>query len=722
MTAAAMNWSLALPEIVLSLCAMAILIFGVLRKPDPAFLCTMLALGALILAGVLAVSAPQGSAYRGLFVVDGFGTYMKLLILAGAGLSAVLALDWNVKAGISRFEFPVLILLSTVGMMIMSSTSSLMTLYLGLELQSLALYVLCAFDRDNVRSAESGLKFFVLGALASGLLLYGISLAYGFAGTMQFGELAQALSDPSKASPGLVVGVVFIVAGLAFKLSAVPFHMWTPDVYEGAPTPVTAFMSTAPKVAAIALLLRALEVPFGHLTPQWTGLIVLVSIASMLLGSLAAIGQTNIKRLMAYSSIGHMGYALVGLAVGTTEGIRGVLIYMVTYVFMSRRGVRLHHRHAPPRAVTGTDQRPVGAGDDGPGPGVGHDGVHVQHGGHPAFLRLLRQAVCVPAGGAGGVLDPGGHRRADQRGRGLLLLARYQGDVFRQGGGGVRRPAHVRVLRRRGGGLGDDAVLRVPGAAGGRRAVRRAGAVRVNPVAPPGWRLRHYESLASTSDLCVSLAQAGEPARLAVMAARQTHARGSRGRTWQTLPGNLALSVLLRPAGRAADAGQWALLAAVALAEALEQATPGVTLQVKWPNDVMLAGAKVGGILIDTALAGTDRLDWLVLGFGANLGAAPDVPGREAGMVAAAAGPAAAALLNRLDHWDRTRLLDGFAPIRQAWLNRGPAPGSPLRVRWGNADLGGTFAGLGEDGALLLQSGGRVRALPTGEVLQMDGG
>ena len=335
MTAAAMNWSLALPEIVLSLCAMAILIFGVLRKPDPAFLCTMLALGALMLAGVLAVSAPQGSAYRGLFVVDGFGTYMKLLILVGAGLSAVLALDWNVQAGISRFEFPVLILLSTVGMMIMSSTSSLMTLYLGLELQSLALYVLCAFDRDNLRSAESGLKFFVLGALASGLLLYGISLAYGFAGTMQFGELARALSDPGKASPGLVVGVVFIVAGLAFKLSAVPFHMWTPDVYEGAPTPVTAFMSTAPKVAAIALLLRALEVPFGQLTPQWTGLIVLVSIASMLLGSLAAIGQTNIKRLMAYSSIGHMGYALVGLAVGTTEGIRGVLIYMVTYVFMS---------------------------------------------------------------------------------------------------------------------------------------------------------------------------------------------------------------------------------------------------------------------------------------------------------------------------------------------------------------------------------------------------
>ena len=330
-----MNWTLALPEIVLACSAMAILLFGVLRKPDPAFSCTMLALGGLVVAGMLVIGSPDGSGYRGLFAVDGFARFMKLLILSGAGLSAVLALDYNVREGISRFEFPVLILLSTVGMMIMASTANLMTLYLGLELQSLALYVLCAFARDDVRSAESGLKFFVLGALASGLLLYGISLTYGFAGTMQFGELATVVANPAGVSSGLVVGMVFIVAGLAFKISAVPFHMWTPDVYEGAPTPVTAFMSTAPKVAAIALLLRALEVPFGHILPQWTGLIVLVSIASMLLGSLAAIGQTNIKRLMAYSSIGHMGYALVGLAVGTADGIRGVMIYMVTYVFMS---------------------------------------------------------------------------------------------------------------------------------------------------------------------------------------------------------------------------------------------------------------------------------------------------------------------------------------------------------------------------------------------------
>ncbi len=330
-----MNWAIALPEIVLACGAMAILIYGVLQKRDATFACTMLSVAALVLTGALVMSSGSGAGFGGLFVVDPFADFMKILILAGAGLSMILALDFNEREHIARFEFPVLMLLSTVGMMIMCSTANLMTLYLGLELQSLALYVLCAFDRDNTRSAESGLKFFILGALASGLLLYGISLAYGFAATMDFGELALALAKPGAASAGLIVGVVFIIAGLAFKLSAVPFHMWTPDVYEGAPTPVTAFMSTAPKVAAIALLLRVLEVPFHAAFQQWSALIVIVSIASMVLGALAAIGQKNIKRLMAYSSIGHIGYALIGLAVGTQEGIRGVMIYMVTYVFMS---------------------------------------------------------------------------------------------------------------------------------------------------------------------------------------------------------------------------------------------------------------------------------------------------------------------------------------------------------------------------------------------------
>ena len=329
------NWTLALPEIVLALCAMAILVFGVLwKRGNPSLACSMLGLGALMLAAVLAVSAPLGVAYHGLFSVDHFAVFAKLLILAGAALSLILSIDYNVQTGIDRFEFPVLIILCSVGMMIMASATNLMSLYIGLELQSLSIYVMAAFNRDDLRSSEAGLKYFVLGALASGLLLYGISLAYGFSGSMDFAQLRAAFGGGQPAA-GLVIGVVFIVAGLAFKISAVPFHMWTPDVYEGAPTAVTAFMSTAPKVAAIALLLRALEVPFGHLGPEWEQLIVLVSIASMLLGSLAAIGQTSIKRLMAYSSIGHMGYALIGLAVNSAAGIQGVLVYMVTYVFMS---------------------------------------------------------------------------------------------------------------------------------------------------------------------------------------------------------------------------------------------------------------------------------------------------------------------------------------------------------------------------------------------------
>ncbi len=331
----ALHWSLAWPEIVLALCAMAVLVFGVLwKRGNPSLACSMLGLGSLLLTAVLVATTPMGSGYAGLFAVDHFAVFTKLLIIAGAAMALVLAIDYNVKTGIDRFEFPVLILLCTVGMMIMVSATNLMSLYIGLELQSLSIYVMAAFNRDDLRSSEAGLKYFVLGALASGLLLYGISLAYGFNGSMDFGQLRAGLTGDHPAA-GLVIGVVFIVAGLAFKISAVPFHMWTPDVYEGAPTPVTAFMSTAPKVAAIALLLRALEVPFGHLGGAWEQLIVLISIASMLLGSLAAIGQTSIKRLMAYSSIGHMGYALIGLAVNTQAGIQGVLIYMVTYVFMS---------------------------------------------------------------------------------------------------------------------------------------------------------------------------------------------------------------------------------------------------------------------------------------------------------------------------------------------------------------------------------------------------
>ena len=336
MTNQPVNWMLALPEIVLSVFGLAILIFGVVQKKrEPSFSCTILAILAFVITAVRVILVPDGCGYRGTFGNDGFARFMKILSLAGAALSAILSLDYNVRQKVDRFEFPVLLLFATVGTLLMASSENLMTLYVGLELQSLAIYILCAFARDELTSSEAGLKYFVLGSLASGLLLYGISLVYGFAGTMEYAGLKQALIGGGSVPAGLVIGIVFVFVGLAFKLSAAPFHMWTPDVYQGAPTSVTAFMAGAPKVAAFALLLRVMAGPFGHLTAQWQMLVELVAICTMILGALAALPQTNIKRLMAYSSIGHMGYALIGVAVGTPEGARGTLVYLATYLFMT---------------------------------------------------------------------------------------------------------------------------------------------------------------------------------------------------------------------------------------------------------------------------------------------------------------------------------------------------------------------------------------------------
>jgi len=261
--------------------------------------------------------------------------FMKMLILLGSFLAIVMSHGYIHREGMARFEYPVLIIFATLGMLMMVSANDLISLYIGLELQSLSLYVIAAFQRDTLRSSESGLKYFVLGALSSGLLLYGMSMIYGFSGHTQFDALASLFTNGAPVSEGLVVGIVFLIAGLAFKVSAVPFHMWTPDVYEGAPTPVTAFFAVAPKVAAMALLLRVMLGPFGDLIGEWQQVLYLVSIASMTLGALAAIAQTNIKRLMAYSSIGHIGYALMGLVAGTEEGVQGVLIYLAIYLVMN---------------------------------------------------------------------------------------------------------------------------------------------------------------------------------------------------------------------------------------------------------------------------------------------------------------------------------------------------------------------------------------------------
>ncbi|MGH6943219.1 MAG: NADH-quinone oxidoreductase subunit NuoN [Geminicoccaceae bacterium] len=333
----------AITEVFLACAAMALLMVGAFRGEEPGAsrLVTPLAVMALVVGLFLLVTGVKAHAltFGGHFITDGFAVFLKVMVLLGAALCLIMTPTFFRHEGIERFEYPVLALFSTVGMLMMISANSLLALYLSLELQSFALYVMTAFHRDQTRSSEAGLKYFVLGALASGLLLYGCSLVYGFTGTLSFEELARLFQPGAEGalaiSTGALIGLVFIAAGLAFKLAAVPFHMWTPDVYEGAPTPMTAFLAAAPKVAAMGLTLRLMYQPFGEWAGQWQQIVVFISVASMLLGAFAAIGQTNIKRLLAYSSIGHMGYALVGFAAATPDGVDSVLVYMAIYVTMT---------------------------------------------------------------------------------------------------------------------------------------------------------------------------------------------------------------------------------------------------------------------------------------------------------------------------------------------------------------------------------------------------
>ena len=330
---------IAWPELFVAVAAMMLLMFGVFKGDQSARLLSWLSVGVLFVAALLILAGPSATvvAFNDLFVVDQFAKFAKVLLLLGAALTLILAMPYNAREGIPQFEYPILFMFAVLGMMMMVSANDLIALYLGIELQSLALYVLAAIRRDAVRSAEAGLKYFVLGALSSGILLYGMTLVYGFAGSTGFDDLAAVFTAGADAPApiGVIIGVVFIIAGLAFKVSAVPFHMWTPDVYEGAPTPITAFFSVAPKIAAMALFVRVMLEPFGELVDQWQQVIWFVSLASMLLGAFAAIGQTNIKRLMAYSSIGHMGFVLVGLAAGNETGAQGVLLYLTIYLFMN---------------------------------------------------------------------------------------------------------------------------------------------------------------------------------------------------------------------------------------------------------------------------------------------------------------------------------------------------------------------------------------------------
>ena len=326
-----------LPEILLSVFAMLALLFGVYTTKDkvaPLLTWVTAAVFALLAAWIGLSGEGNNVAFNGMFHDDAFARFAKVTILLSAAAVLLMSQEYMERRGLLRFEYPILVSLSVVGMMMMVSAGDLMALYMGLELQSLALYVIASLRRDSLKSTEAGLKYFILGALSSGLLLYGASLVYGYAGTTLFSGIIAAAGSGDM-SLGLLFGLVFVISGLAFKISAVPFHMWTPDVYEGSPTPVTAFFATAPKMAAMALFARVLHDAFGGATADWQQILALLALLSMFLGSIAAIGQRNIKRLMAFSSIAHMGYALMGLAAGTVFGVQAVLVYMAIYVTMN---------------------------------------------------------------------------------------------------------------------------------------------------------------------------------------------------------------------------------------------------------------------------------------------------------------------------------------------------------------------------------------------------
>lgn len=327
------NPLLILPEILLAVSASLLLGFGVSKTKNRAPLVRNIAILILVLFSVLSflMGSPDGVAFNGALVVDGFARYVKFFVGIAAAFGLLLAGNYLEREKLDEYEFSVLTLYAVLGMSIMISSNNLLSLYIGVEMQSLALYVMAAFNRDSLRASEAGLKYFVLGALSSGLLLYGISLIYGFTGTLNFEKIAASVSETGL-SLGVVGGLVFLLCGLAFKISAAPFHMWTPDVYEGAPTPVTGFFAAAPKFAAIALIARLVIGPFGDISDQWQQVIIALAVMSMIVGAFGALRQTNIKRLMAYSSIANMGYALVPLAAGTAAGVRGMLIFMTIYV------------------------------------------------------------------------------------------------------------------------------------------------------------------------------------------------------------------------------------------------------------------------------------------------------------------------------------------------------------------------------------------------------
>jgi len=328
------NLNLISPEIFISLSIMFLLILGVFKK-NSSNLIHNLSIVLLLITGILIINNPLDkdvTLFKGSYIIDNLSTLMKLLTILGGALVLSISKKYLKLFKIFLIEYPILIICSILGMMVMISSNDLMVFYIGLELQSLALYVLASFNRDQLKSSEAGLKYFVLSALSSGLLLYGCSLIYGFSGSTNFNVIGNAMNSTNY---GLTFGIVFILVGLAFKISAVPFHMWAPDVYEGSPTTVTLFFAIVPKVAALTVFIRFLYVPFLNMIDQWQPILIFLSIASMIFGAVAAIGQNNLKRLVAYSSISHIGYALAGLSAGSNEGIQSSIVYICIYMVMN---------------------------------------------------------------------------------------------------------------------------------------------------------------------------------------------------------------------------------------------------------------------------------------------------------------------------------------------------------------------------------------------------
>ena len=322
---------IAAPELTLAIGALVLLVLGAFMGEKSAKLISILSVALLIAASAVAANGPLGAVFNGAYVADPLAVYAKVLIYMSAAVAVILGGGWMHRVGIARFEYPILIVLAAVGMGMMASSGDLISLYVGIELHSLALYVLAAIHRDDLKASEAGLKYFVLGALSSGLLLYGASLVYGFTGSMRFEDIA-VVAAQGDVGPGLIFGLVFLLSGLAFKVSAAPFHMWTPDVYEGAPTPVVALFATAPKVAAMVLIVRVLDGAFAGIHDQWAQVLILISLLSFAVGAFGGLVQKDIQRLLAYSSIINIGYALLAITAGTTVGIQAMLMFMTLYV------------------------------------------------------------------------------------------------------------------------------------------------------------------------------------------------------------------------------------------------------------------------------------------------------------------------------------------------------------------------------------------------------